>query len=72
MFTYSVDPIYFYKWKDDNNLIRLDTHEKLQRLVKDCPKAFEKVNMKSKKLSKLMRKNPNYLNDVIILYNNCN
>lgn len=65
-------PIYFYKWQDDHNLIRLDTHEKLQWLVKDCPKAFEKVNMKSKKLAKLIRQNPNYLNDVIILYNNCN
>lgn len=69
--TYSV-PIYYYKWQDDKNMVRLDSHEKLKEIVKDCPKAFEKVNMKSKKLSKLMRQNNNYLNEVITLYNNCN
>jgi hypothetical protein len=61
---------YLYQKGDDAGMVDLFSKNDLQALVHDCPLALEMANLSDKKMRKAIRKDRNYLNSVIDVYNN--
>ncbi len=60
-----------YAQKDNGPLEPIANKEDIQKLVADCPAAYALVDEKDKVIRKAIRKDPMYLNNVFITYNNC-
>ena len=59
-----------YAQRGEGSIFPIANQDDIIALVKDCPASVAMVDKKDKEIRKSIRKNRNYLNDVIITYNN--
>ncbi len=63
--------IYSYAQRGDlGEMISFKNQEDMKKLLSDCPKSVEMVDLSNSKLRKAIKQNRNYLNEVFDIYNN--
>jgi hypothetical protein len=64
-----VGRIYFQK--NAGPIREISGREELKRMMQECPKAFDMLNISGEEYTRILKKEPYYLQSVIEIYNKC-
>lgn len=68
--TYTVELNLFQKGGDDEKVWYMTAQKNIEDAVRDCPIALEMIQKEPKEMRELVKKDKNYLNEIIETYNN--